>query len=517
LNDVGVLFKKIINFPTTYKFIKLYLLKKIKKKLIITKMKKSLLIASVIFLSINLNAQNYLISFTAGGIATSYDSVKVINLAQCTELTLSPADTLNLVGTVGFEQANQNKNGLIVYPNPAYEKTQIQFYNSQKGIVNIDVIDINGRLIINHNSIMEKGHLGFILAGLSNNNYFIHIKTTTESFSQQVLFFNNDNTQPSILQTSTDDITTNCTIKSIKSLQLMAYNNGEELLFIGYSGTLPPVVKHFIPNSDILITFDFVSQSITGASSTCQGAAQNFSTPNINGINNYNWILPTGATITSGSNTSNVMINIGNQTPSGSSNISVVLSSVCGIVVTYYLPITINEAPIANATNSGSVCEGGSITLQTPNVPNATYAWSGPNNWNSTNNAPILSNATTSMGGTYTVTVTSNGCTSTSSTQVTVNTIVATHYGAGFGACIGGQPDVFIEWGVHINCPAPNNINYSFDILYTTTGMGQLSYTVYGIINQGSTYHDSGYCQIERPECYPYGCTVISSSNLQMW
>jgi gliding motility-associated-like protein len=89
-------------------------------------------------------------------------------------------------------------------------------------------------------------------------------------------------------------------------------------------------------------------------------------------------------------------------------------------------PVTISSllAPAApGATASpAEVCEGGTIQLNAGVVTNGTYQWSGPGGFSSTQRNPQLTSATIAASGTYSVTVTVNGCTSAASTvAVTIN------------------------------------------------------------------------------------------------
>ncbi|MNK10192.1 Fibronectin type III domain protein [compost metagenome] len=71
----------------------------------------------------------------------------------------------------------------------------------------------------------------------------------------------------------------------------------------------------------------------------------------------------------------------------------------------------------SGASNSGPVCVGYSITLYANGLDGATYSWTGPNGFSSSEQNPVL-NYSTAASGTYTVTVSRNGCTATASTTV---------------------------------------------------------------------------------------------------
>jgi hypothetical protein len=79
--------------------------------------------------------------------------------------------------------------------------------------------------------------------------------------------------------------------------------------------------------------------------------------------------------------------------------------------------------PTATASNNGPVCEGSSLDLTGGLASLASYSWSGPNSFtNATQSPSVSSSATTTMAGAYTLTVTTtNGCTDTAHTSVTVN------------------------------------------------------------------------------------------------
>ncbi|MFN5460272.1 MAG: hypothetical protein ACK5AY_10225, partial [Bacteroidota bacterium] len=81
--------------------------------------------------------------------------------------------------------------------------------------------------------------------------------------------------------------------------------------------------------------------------------------------------------------------------------------------------VTVNPSPVATATNTGAYCPGQTISLSA--TGGGTYSWSGPNNFSSNVQSPTIISATSIMGGVYTVTVTTNGCTTTATTSVTLN------------------------------------------------------------------------------------------------
>lgn len=83
---------------------------------------------------------------------------------------------------------------------------------------------------------------------------------------------------------------------------------------------------------------------------------------------------------------------------------------------------------LAAATTPSAICEGSTLTLFSASATGATYSWTGPNSFISSQQNPVISNATIDASGTYTVSITSGGCTATASVAATVN-----HAPAGIG------------------------------------------------------------------------------------
>ncbi len=82
--------------------------------------------------------------------------------------------------------------------------------------------------------------------------------------------------------------------------------------------------------------------------------------------------------------------------------------------------IQINQNVIASSNSP--VCAGNTILLSATPVVGATYAWIGPNGFNSTLQNPTITNAKSVNGGTYTLTTTySAGCSITDTTSIVVN------------------------------------------------------------------------------------------------
>lgn len=81
--------------------------------------------------------------------------------------------------------------------------------------------------------------------------------------------------------------------------------------------------------------------------------------------------------------------------------------------------VVVNPLPNVIASNSGSVCENGTLSLNATGA--LTYTWTGPNNFNSTLQSPQFTFALIGNSGVYLVTGTdANGCVNSATTLVDV-------------------------------------------------------------------------------------------------
>lgn len=130
----------------------------------------------------------------------------------------------------------------------------------------------------------------------------------------------------------------------------------------------------------------------------------------------YAWTGPNGFTSSLQNPT------IPNVTLAAAGNYSVDVTVNAFALPTATMNVAVNATPAApTAGNNGPIVEGATLNLTATTIANATYAWTGPNNFTSSQQNPSIANAAPSVTGTYVVAVTVNGCTSTSaSTSATV-------------------------------------------------------------------------------------------------
>jgi len=159
----------------------------------------------------------------------------------------------------------------------------------------------------------------------------------------------------------------------------------------------------------------------------CTGAPIALSTPTVADAT-YAWTGPSGFTSS--------QQNPSNATQAGTYFVTVTVNGCTSAAGS--TNVIVNAIPATpTASNGGPYCTGAPIALSTPTVAGATYAWTGPNGFTSSQQNP--SNAT--EAGTYFVTVTVNGCTSSAgSTTVIVNPVPATPTASNGGPYCAGAP-----------------------------------------------------------------------------
>jgi PKD repeat protein len=161
--------------------------------------------------------------------------------------------------------------------------------------------------------------------------------------------------------------------------------------------------------------------AVTTSSPDCAGQTISLNTPTVTGAT-YAWTGPASFT----SAVQNPTRPSATTAMAGTYSVTVTVNGCTSAAGT--ASVVVNALPATPAPTSNSpVCVGSTITLSTPAVAGATYAWTGPASFTSAVQNPTRPSATAAMAGTYSVTVTTNGCTSLAGTvAVVVNNIPAT-------------------------------------------------------------------------------------------
>jgi len=99
------------------------------------------------------------------------------------------------------------------------------------------------------------------------------------------------------------------------------------------------------------------------------------------------------------------------------------VDGLCNLSDSATITITLKDIPAAPLlTAVPAVCEGENVQLNAQSVPGAVFQWTGPNGFTSSLANPLIAQAAPDISGSYSATVTVNGCTSPAATvAVTVN------------------------------------------------------------------------------------------------
>ncbi len=176
----------------------------------------------------------------------------------------------------------------------------------------------------------------------------------------------------------------------------------------------------------------------TNDSPICAGAAFNLSSGTVLNAT-YNWTGPNSYTAT----TQNPNFPTSTVGDAGTYSVTITVNGCTSTAAVTTVTITPGPNPPL-ATNDSPICEGQSFNLTSTTILNASYNWTGPNTYTSTTQNPIITGATPAESGTYSITVTVNGCTSVAAvTTVTVNPApLAPVAGNNSPVCVGAQIDL---------------------------------------------------------------------------
>lgn len=184
------------------------------------------------------------------------------------------------------------------------------------------------------------------------------------------------------------------------------------------TGTYTCVVNNGCASSPVTVsvTVNATPAAPTASSNSpiCDGSTLNLTASNIAGAT-YSWTGPNSFT----SSTQNPSIAGATTAATGTYSVTATANGCTSAFGT--VAVTVNPIPATPAPSSNSpVCTGNTITLTTTAVAGATYSWTGPGGYTSSLQNPTRPNSTLAMAGTYTLTVTVNGCTSAAGTVTVV-------------------------------------------------------------------------------------------------
>ncbi len=156
------------------------------------------------------------------------------------------------------------------------------------------------------------------------------------------------------------------------------------------------------------------SVTITAPAAVCGNSTNNSaSVPDAGPGATYAWSIGNGS-ITSGQSTSDILFSAG---ASGTVSLNISVTTGAGCTSTGSTTVAINAQPACSITGTNAICQGGS-TVFCATAGMASYSWGGPGGFSASTQCIAIGTA-----GLYSVTITdSNGCSSSCSQALTVNT-----------------------------------------------------------------------------------------------
>ncbi len=161
-------------------------------------------------------------------------------------------------------------------------------------------------------------------------------------------------------------------------------------------------------------------------------------------------------------------------------------ASINGCSQTNSITITVTNYPNATIGSNAPICEGSALNLTASAVPGATYVWSGPNVFSSLLQNPTISSATIAATGTYTCLVALGNCTSTYTTDVTVDALTPSIINPAGPFCVS-------DAAFDLSSPNEPGVWSGLGITNVTTGLF-LPANVGGNVNTLISFDSDSYC-----------------------
>ena len=211
---------------------------------------------ALFFVSTNLFAFNYTITFTGSGASTSVESVIVQNLTKKTNVTVPLGNVLNLTDVTAINEVNYDNQNLRIFSDGTEGKITIAFLLNQSCNTQINVYGLDGKKVVGSSMNLSQGENSFNLS-LPKGVYTIQV--LGNGFLYKTKFINEvtSTNKPQITFVESKNPTFQKVQKNISGVTTMFYNTGDQLLYKGISGNYSTIVTDKPINSKTT-NFNFV-------------------------------------------------------------------------------------------------------------------------------------------------------------------------------------------------------------------------------------------------------------------
>lgn len=186
--------------------------------------------------------------------------------------------------------------------------------------------------------------------------------------------------------------------------------------------------------ASVTVTVNPAPAGVTAGSNSplCSGNTLNLTSSSTSTGVSYAWTGPNSFTASS----QNPSITSVSTATAGTYTVTASIGSCTSTATT---TVVVNPGPTLTAGSNSPICSGNTLGLTSGSTASGvSFAWTGPNSFSSGLQNPTITNTTTAAGGTYTVTATAGGCSTTGTVSVTVNeTPAALTAGSNSAICAG--------------------------------------------------------------------------------
>ncbi len=207
-----------------------------------------------------LSSQDYLISFTGSGSATSVSTVKIENLTQGTLKTMNGGDVLHLSAIIsGIETETENTvGGVDFFPNPLTGAGKMQFTLPEGGETVISLYDLSGKEIGRKKDLLPEGLHTYKIEEIKEGVYFVRIVCGRYSgFGKLISSGLNQGSVNIEYEKTTISQNIKSDSKGTTEETIMQYTAGDRLKLTATSGVYSTVITD-VPLSSKTINFSFV-------------------------------------------------------------------------------------------------------------------------------------------------------------------------------------------------------------------------------------------------------------------
>ncbi len=223
------------------------------------KMKKTAFFLLITLISVQSQAQEYLIAFTVKETGTALDSILVENLDKGTALTLRGEDILYLREMVSSSKSTDfdRDHELHIYPNPMTQYSNLEFDVSSQAEYVLEVYHASGQMVAHDQVNLSPGTHAFRITGLSGGIFTIRIISPEDMITGKILSLHTgDDIARLTYQGKTGNVPHQYFPKNTQVKIQMQYNQDERLKFTGFSGSNITILTN-IPASDQTLSFEF--------------------------------------------------------------------------------------------------------------------------------------------------------------------------------------------------------------------------------------------------------------------